>query len=375
MRDSLKTTTRRSLLAGLAGAAATPLSVRAMSSDRGSQASAAPRTLLILGGTGFIGPHLTEAALSRGWAVTHFNRGRRSKNGVAEVETLTGDRNGDLAALRGRRWDALIDNTGYVPKFVKASADLLATEVGYAVFVSSISAYASFAAPNDESAPTGVLADVEAEKITNESYGPMKALCEQYMLRAFADRASVVRPGYIVGPLDSSDRFTYWPVRAARGGEMLAPGTPRDPIQIIDVRDVAAWLMVLVERRTLGIFNAVSAPRQSTMGDLVAASRKAVGAEAARPVWVPETFLATQWKPEELDLPPWAPLSGDSAGASLTPTDRARKAGLKVRSLEATVRDTLSWFRTLPAERQAKLRAGLPPERESATLGAWRARG
>jgi 2'-hydroxyisoflavone reductase len=359
---------RRSLLRAASASAALAM----LTAGRRALASAtSPRTLLILGGTGFIGPHLTEEALRRGWRVTHFNRGRRSPAGAAGVETLRGDRSGALEALRGRRWDAVIDNTGYVPSYVKASSELLAPAAGYALFISSISAYASFAKPNDENAATGVLDDVATVAVTNDTYGPMKALCERYVMDAFAGRASVVRPGYIVGPLDTSDRFTYWPVRVARGGRMLAPGTPGDPIQIIDVRDLAAWMMTLVEARATGTYNAVSAPRQFSIGDIIAASARVVGRGAAEPIWIPEEFLAKRWKPEQLDLPPWAPLSGDSAGASLTPTDRARAAGLRIRPLETTVRDTLAWFRTLPAERQAKLKAGLPAERELETLVAW----
>ncbi len=341
--------------------------------QRSLSAESTRGTLLILGGTGFIGPHLTEAALRRGWKVTHFNRGKRDPDGVPGVETLNGDRSGDLESLRGRRWDAVVDNTGYVPKYVKASSEMLAPNVGYCLFISSISAYASFVKPNDESAPLGKLDDIETDKITNESYGPMKALCEQYTMQAFAGRASVVRPGYIVGPLDNSDRFTYWPVRAARGGEMLAPGTPRDPVQIIDVRDLAAWMIKLVERRTLGYFNAISAPRQFTIGDVVTASVKAAKNVDTKVTWVPEDFLMKQWKPEEVDLPPWSPMIGDFAGASLSPTDRARAEGLRIRPLADTVRDTLAWHRTRPTERQAKLRAGLDAEKERITLEAWHA--
>lgn len=246
-------------------------------------AGAKPKTLLILGGTGFIGPPLTAEALRRGWQVTHFNRGKTAAEGVTHVETLIGDRKGQLDALRGRKWDAVVDDTGYIPKYCKMSAELLAPQVGYCLFISSISAYASFAKPNDEHSATGVLANPDTEEITNDSYGPMKALCEQYTSAAFKGRSSIVRPGYIVGPLDRSDRFTYWPVRASRGGEMLAPGTPRDPIQIIDVRDLAAWMMQLVEQRTTGYFNAVTPPGAVTMGDLISASLRASPTRTRRP--------------------------------------------------------------------------------------------
>jgi 2'-hydroxyisoflavone reductase len=331
----------------------------------------AAKTLLILGGTGFIGPHLTQEALRGGWKVTHFNRGRTAADGVANVETLIGDRKGQLDALRGRQWDAMVDDTGYIPKYVKMSAQLLAPNVGYCLYISSISAYASLAKPNDEDSPTGTLSNPDIEEITDTSYGPMKALCEQYCAAAFKGRLSIVRPGYIVGPLDRSDRFTYWPVRASRGGEMLAPGTPRDPIQIIDVRDLASWMMKLVAARTNGRFNAVSAPGAFTMGDLISDSQKASPKAGTTVTWVSEDFLAAHWKPDELDLPPWAPTKGDEAAASLTSVRAAMKSGLRSRPLADTVNDTLAWFQTLPAERQAKLRAGLDPQKEAGTLRAW----
>jgi 2'-hydroxyisoflavone reductase len=334
-------------------------------------ARAKPGTLLILGGTGFIGPHLTQEAQRLGWKVTHFNRGKHAAGGVPGVETLLGDRNGQLDALRGHKWDVMIDDTGFVPKFVRMSAGLLAPSVGYCLFISSISVYASFAAPNDESSPTGKLTDPQVEKVTDTTYGPMKALCEQYSLEAFKGRCSVVRPGYIVGPLDPSDRFTYWPVRVSRGGEMLAPGTPRDPVQVIDVRDLTAFMMKLVESRTTGVFNADSPPRAFTMGELIDASQRAAPAAGTTVTWVPEDFLAAHWKAEDLDLPPWSPIKGDSAGASLTAVDRAKKAGLRCRPLADTVRDTLAWFQSLPAERQAKLHAVVDRQKETDTLRAW----
>jgi 2'-hydroxyisoflavone reductase len=360
-------TTRRKVLQAGAGLAA-----GAIPALRAAGSSGAGR-LLILGGTGFIGPHLTREAQRRGWKVTHFNRGKTAAQGVAGVETLHGDRKGQLDALRGRRWDALIDDTGYIPKYVKVSAQLLAPNVGYCLFISSISVYASFAAPNDEQSPTGKLSDPETEQITDTTYGPMKALCEQYYAEAFKGRLSIVRPGYIVGPLDPTDRFTYWPVRASQGGEMLAPGTSRDPIQVMDVRDLTAWMMRLVESHTTGDFNADSPPRAFTMGELVTASQRASPQAGTAVTWVPEEFLAAHWKAGDLDLPPWSPLTGDSAGASLTSVKRATRAGLKSRPLADTVRDTLAWFQTLPAERQAKLRAGLDREKETQTLREWHA--
>jgi 2'-hydroxyisoflavone reductase len=333
--------------------------------------SGRPGTLLILGGTGFIGPPLTQEALGRGWKVTHFNRGRTAEGGVPGVETLIGDRNGKLEALVGHRWDAVVDDTGFIPKYVKMSAELLSSNVGYCLFISSISAYAGFAKPNDERSPLGTLSNPDTAEMTNDTYGPMKALCEKYTAAAFGGRCSIVRPGYIVGPGDKTDRFTYWPVRASKGGEMLAPGSPRDPIQVIDVRDLAAWMMHLVETRTRGYFNADSPPRAFTMGDLIAASQRASPKSGTTVTWVTEDFLAAHWKPDDMDLPPWSPTKGDTAGFSLTPVDPALKAGLRSRPLEATVRDTLAWFHSLPPERQSKLRSGLDPTREADTLRAW----
>jgi 2'-hydroxyisoflavone reductase len=341
----------------------------------GALGNSQPKTLLILGGTGFIGPHMTREALRRGWKVTHFNRGKHDPGGVEGVETIVGDRNGQLDGLKGRNWDVMIDNSGYVPKFVKMSSDLLAPNVGHCVFVSSISAYADFKKANDENSPTGKLGDPDTEQVTGETYGPMKALCEQYVRDAFKGRAAIVRPGYIVGPLDPTDRFTYWPVRASRGGEMLAPGTPRDPVQVIDARDLTAWMIKLADQRETGNFNAVTPPGKLTIGDIIDASRKESAQAGTKVTWVSEDFLEKNWKPEELDLPPWAPTKGDYAGASLTVITNAARSGLTSRPLQETVHDTLAWFQTLPEDRQAKLKAGLDPKKESATLAVWHASG
>jgi 2'-hydroxyisoflavone reductase len=363
-------TTRRELLQIAAGATAGVVLPSALAGV--AAAATKEKTLLILGGTGFIGPHLTQEALRLNWKVTHFNRGKTVGDAVPRgVETLIGDRKGQLDSLRGRSWDVVIDDIGYIPKYVKMSAELLAPNVGYCLFISSISAYASFAKPNDEDSPTGKLSNPDAEEITGDTYGPMKALCERYSAEAFKNRISIVRPGYIVGPLDPTDRFTYWPVRASKGGEMLAPGTPHDPVQVIDVRDLSAWVMKLAEARTTGTFNAVSPPEAFTMGELINESLKASPKAGTRATWVSEDFLAAHWKPDDLDLPPWSPLKGDMAGASFTSVKRAAATGLRSRPLHETVRDTLAWFQTLPADRQAKLKAGLAADRETQTLQEW----
>lgn len=351
----------------LAGATAlTAASTRVLATEPGHL------RLLILGGTSFLGPHLTDQALTRGWKVTHFNRGRRDPDGVPGVETLIGDRNGQLDALADGEWDAVIDTSGYVPRHVGLSARLLAPRVRQYLFVSSISVYAGFATPNDESSPVGKLADETVEDVTGGSYGPLKALCEQAAQAALPGRTTVIRPGLIVGPLDPTDRFTYWPVRVARGGEVLVPGTPGDPIQVVDVRDLSGWTLDLIERRTFGVFNAVSAPRQFTMGglldDCLAATRS-----AATLTWADAAFLESQKVSPWSDMPVWIPPGGEDGAVSLTSVESAIAAGLTFRPLVETVRDTLEWHKDLPAERRGTLRAGLGPEREREVLAAWHA--
>ena len=292
-----------------------------------------------------------------------------------DVETLIGDRKGNLDALRGRKCDAVVDDTGYIPKYCKMSAELLAPSVGYCLFISSISAYASFVKPNDEHSATGKLARTRRPRRSRTiSYGPMKALCEQYSAAAFKGRCSIVRPGYIVGPGIAATASPTGRCAPRRGGEMLAPGTPHDPIQIIDVRDLAAWMMKLVESRTNGYFNAVSAPGAFTMGDLV--QRERAGLTAGRQPRSPgcrRTSSPRTGRPRS-----WTCRPGRRARASMPaprspqPT-RRRKTGLRVRPMAQTVHDTLAWFKTLPAERQAKLRAGLDPQKEAETLRLWHA--
>ena len=277
--------TRRNILKTAAGTAL------AMAAGRFSAGEQQPKTLLILGGTGFIGPHVTEQAIARGWKVTHFNRGKRDPDGVENVETLLGDRKGKLDSLKGRSWDAVIDDTGYIPKYEKMSAELLAANTGYCLYISSISAYASFENRMTSPRHAACSRTSRRKQITNDCYGPMKALCEDYVRQAYGKRSCVVRPGYIVGPLDPTDRFTYWPVRVANGGEMAVPGTPADPIQIIDVRDLSQFMLDLVERRVDGFFNAVTPPGALTMGGLIDSSKRISGADT-QATWIDEDFLA-----------------------------------------------------------------------------------
>jgi 2'-hydroxyisoflavone reductase len=337
-----------------------------------AEPAAKPLRLLVLGGTRFIGPHFIAAARARGHTVTIFNRGRTNVGRVKDVEVLNGDRDGKLDALKGRRWDAVLDTSGYVPRIVRLSAELLADAVAQYVFVSSVSVYASFAKPNTEGSPLAHIADASIEKVDGETYGALKALSELAADKAMPGRVTVVRPGLIVGPEDNTDRFTYWPARFARGGEVLAPNTPDDGIQIIDVRDLAAFMLLAIEQRKLGTYNVVSAPGQFTMGTLIGACRVAVPGNTTV-TWVPASFLEEQHVEGWSDMPVWVHATGDEAAFAGTAAAKALAAGLNIRPLAETVRDTLVWHRTRPSEQQATLKAGLSPEREREVLAAWHA--
>ncbi len=328
--------------------------------------------LLILGGTGFLGPHTVRAALARGHEMTLFNRGRTNPHLFPDLEKLRGDRDGDLAALEGREWDAVIDTSGYVPRVVKMSADLLAPRVSQYVFISSISVYGNLTEPGaDETTPVDTIEDETVEEITGSTYGALKALCEQAVEGSMPGRTTNIRPGLIVGPGDRTDRFTYWPVRVARGGEVLAPGDGRDYSQFIDVRDLAEWIIHCIERRITGVYNADSPAASLTIAELLETCRKVSGSDAEF-TWADEEFLTEQGVNAWSDMPVWAG-SGESGWGHVR-TTRARENGLGRRPVSETVRDTLDWFRTQPEERRAKLRSGLTVEREAEVLAAWHAR-
>ncbi len=336
-----------------------------------------PLRILILGGTGFIGPPQVRYALARGHQVTLFNRGRETAQWPGPVEQLIGDRNtGDLKALEGREWDVCIDNPTSLPFWVRDAGRVLSGKVGHYIFVSTISVYAKNDRPADESDAlakyTGADAMAERSLGANyELYGPLKAVCEQEAERQFPGKTTIVRPGLIVGPGDPTDRFTYWPVRLARGGEVLAPGDGYDPTQFIDVRDLSEWMVRLAETRDFSVFNATGSPRlvmEAMLADV------AVGVDAhPRRIWVPAEFLEAQKVSAWSDMPAWVPSQGDTAGFMRRSIRKAMGAGLTFRLTSETAADTLAWFRTLPAERQAKLRAGLTPERETEVLAAWKA--
>lgn len=335
-----------------------------------------PRKLLVLGGTGFLGPHFVEIARKHGHTLTLFNRGKTnpdkfSGEQFADIEQLHGDRKSDMKALEGdRQWDAVLDTSAYLPADVTRSAKLLASRVKQYLIVSTISVYAKNDVPNDETSPLAVLADPNVTEVTGETYGGLKALCEQAAERELPGRTTVVRPGLIVGPGDNSDRFTYWPARADRGGEILAPGSAADPTQFIDVRDLAAFLLATIEYGRFGIYNADGAPGSLTMGTLLSECQRAAKAKSSV-TWVPADFLEAQKVSAWQDMPAWIPARGEYAGFGRTSVAKARAAGLQQRPLRETVRATLDWWRGLPEERRAKPKAGIAATREAEVLKAW----
>ena len=338
-----------------------------------------PLRILILGGTRFIGLHMTALALARGHTLTFFNRGKTKTDRYPEVERIKGDRNGEIDGLKGREWDVVIDNSGYVPRHVKLTGELLAPSVKQYVFVSSISVYPDFSVPRDESSPVGKLPDETIEKVDGETYGPLKALCEQAAERAVPGRTCVIRPGLIVGPDDNTDRFTYWPARAARGGEFIAPGAPTDAFQIIDARDLAAFTLNAVENNINGVFNLVSNVNEFKFGQLTAASIAAANKQV-RPKDKPvATFLPTEFLEEQKvapwsEMPVWLPAKGEEAAFAGTSNKAALAKGLRITPLKKTVDDTLAWHLTRPAEEREKLKSGIAAEKEAAVLAAWKAR-
>ncbi len=230
-----------------------------------------PLKILILGGTGFIGPHIVNAAIARNHSVTLFNRGKSDPDLFAGVETIIGDRNDNIEGLKGREWDIVIDNSANLPRWVRATGELLSDHVGAYLFTSSVSVYSDYATVGQhESAPTIVLDDPTVEEVTGATYGGLKALSEQTTQDIYGDRAIIVRPTLIIGPRDKTDRFTYWPVRLARGGEVLAPGNGSDPVQFIDARDLANWYVHMAEQGTRGVFNGVGPLQPMAISEMLA---------------------------------------------------------------------------------------------------------
>ena len=323
--------------------------------------------LLILGGTIFLGRHLVNSALMAGHHVTLFNRGIHGADLFPEVESIRGNRDGDLAGLLNETWDAVIDTCGYIPRIVKQSVDLLQKRVGHYTFISSISAYADPPFENmDESAPLALVPVTAGEEITGETYGPFKVLCEQVVQEAFAERALIIRPGLIVGPHDPTDRFTYWPTRIFRSGETAAPGNPFHPIQVIDVRDLAFWIIKMAEKKVGGVFNATGPENRLSMVEFLNLCRECIQSES-KFTWLSEEFLLENQIEPYVDFPLWLP--AESKAMQEISILRALNAGMELRPLSETILDTLQWDRSrLIAER----RAGLTRLKEEELLRNWK---
>jgi nucleoside-diphosphate-sugar epimerase len=342
-----------------------------------AEKSVKPLRILILGGTGFTGPYQVRYALSRGHKVTTFNRGKTHPGELPnEVEQLIGDRIGQLAALKDRHWDVVIDNPTTLPAWVRDAAQILKGNVQRYVFISTISVYGEPKTGPDETAPTERYEGADPYKETLEAmkaggyktYGPLKALSEREAEKWFPKNTLIIRPGLIVGPRDQTDRFTYWPVRIERGGEVLAPGSADDPVQFIDARDLAEWTIRMVENGETGIYNAIGPAKPLGVGGMLDEIKAALKSNA-RFTWVTEDFLTQQKVEAWSDMPVWA---GRESGLARAKIDRALSKGLTFRPLAETAHDTLIWFRSLPQDRQSKLRAGLTPEREADVLAAWK---
>lgn len=322
--------------------------------------------LLIIGGTTFLGPALVVEALASGHRVTLFNRGLSSREPVAGVERIQGDRATDLHRLAGRSWDAVIDTCGYVPRLVKQSAEALRASAGLYTFISTLSVYPLPGAANrDESAELLTLDDQGVEEVSDETYGPLKVLCEAQAQAAFPDRNLIIRPGLIVGPRDPTNRFTYWVTRADRGGEAIAP--PADqPIQFVDVRDLAAFTLRRIEERRSGIYNVTGPAARMTFGELLSLVKEALASEVQFH-HVSDVFLRANAVGEFMGLPLW--VNGPLAESFMTfNVDKAIGDGLTFMPIARTIRDTYEWAMTLSAE--APKPADLPRDKEAALLRA-----
>ena len=340
--------------------------------------------ILILGGTGFTGPFQVKYALSRGHQVTVFNRGLTHPGELPrEVEQLVGDRNGQLDALKGRQWDVVIDNPTTLPKWVRDAAQILKGNVDRYVFISTLSVYAEQSWPGmDENGPLAKYEGPDPMKWTVEAlrnstqalYAPLKALSEKETQKWFPGKSLIIRPGLIVGPGDESDRFTYWPVRVARGGEVLAPGDPKkDCVQFIDARDLAEWTIRMVEQGDTGIYNAVGFKEKLLMSQMLDEIKSATHSDAQL-TWVNVDFLLEQKIHPWYDLPVWVAPKGPEGGFSNLSNKKALAKGIIFRPVSDTALATLEWLKQQPNQRQANLRAGIAAARESQILAAWHAK-
>jgi 2'-hydroxyisoflavone reductase len=341
--------------------------------------------MLVLGGTGFLGPAVVEEALRRGHSMTLFNRGKTNTHLFPDLEKFRGDRERGIEALEtavvnGRRWDVVIDTSAYIPKHVEASAGLVAEFARQYVVLSTVGVYADHSVPADESSAVAVVDDewVAGIKTIRDSlanYGAMKARCEIAAEKAMPGRVTVIRPGLIVGPMDRSDRFTYWAVRVSRGGEVLAPGDGSDPVQLIDARDLAFWILDCIEGQVTGVFNAISPKGHWNMVEMLAGIKGAFDT-AARFTWVDTEFLEKQEVSPWTHLPVWIPAKDEYAAFHLVSTEKAAAAGLMFRPLADTARDTVAWCNEAkgPDYEFGEKGAGISSQREAELLRAWRAR-
>ncbi|MGI9068584.1 MAG: NAD-dependent epimerase/dehydratase family protein [Pyrinomonadaceae bacterium] len=344
--------------------------------------------LLILGGTRFAGRHLVTAALARNHEITLFNRGKHESAALPNVETIYGDRNSDLAKLQGRRWDVVADTSGYLPRTVRASAEILSHSVDRYVFISSLSVYADASVFGiDETAPIATLTSEQLDQANaidssgqasavtyGKLYGGLKALCEQAAEEVLPNRVLIIRPGLIVGPYDYTDRFTYWVVRVARGNEVLAPGRPDRYLQFIDVRDVAEWTVRMIERKETGVYNANGLPNNLTM-ERVLEECKTVSAMVSNSdvsfTWVSDDFLLQEKVVAWSEVPLWVPEEATPhlKGFMFINCDKAVGSGLSFRSLNDTIRDILTWRETTCLDEE--LKAGIDPDKEQRLLRKW----
>ncbi|HUQ82665.1 MAG TPA: NAD-dependent epimerase/dehydratase family protein [Gemmatimonadaceae bacterium] len=363
-RDFLKTSAAvgGSVLVG----AAAPSLLAASAPER----ARAPMRILILGGTGFIGPHLVKHAVARGHKVSIFTRGRRDGSMLPDdVERLVGDRNGQLGALEGKKWDAVFDDSATDPEWVRQSTTLLKPNVSQYVFTSSTGVYYPYLKKGlDESTPPLLEGDM---KDGSAAYGVNKAQCEKMVLETFGEGGIVVRPSYIVGPGDTTDRFPYWPVRLARGGEVLVPGKREDTAQFIDVRDLVEFMVKIVEDKRSGPFN-VAGPRDPiTIRAFVEAAARALDAKVTFTQVDDYDFLTEN---KIFSMVPWVIPTANNFGHTAISNARAKTAGLGFRPLATTVRDTLAWWPTVPEARRNAPRFALTPEQETTVLAAWKAK-
>jgi 2'-hydroxyisoflavone reductase len=362
-RDFINTTAAAMAAVGLGG-------VGPAGASHHEKKAAKPMKILILGGTGFIGPHMVRAALERGHTVSIFNRGRTNTHLFPEVEKLKGDRDGDLESLKGKTWDAVIDNTGYVPRHVRDSCDLLKGNVGRYLFTSTGSVYDLDTERVDEDSKLLEVTHPESEEV-DKYYGELKVLCEQAVQQRYSETGTIVRPHIVAGPGDTTDRYTYWPVRIDHGGEMIAPGDPATPVQYIDVRDLSEFCLHLVEQNTPGVFNGAGpTPSELSMPGLLYAIRGVTSSDVHF-TWVDEKFLA-EHEVGLFGFPLWVSLKSGYRGLARISVARSIKNGLTFRPLAVTAHDTLEWFKSEPEERRDKLQLNL--ERDAKILAAWHSR-